>query len=80
MSFISAVKSIIARFRAIGKSEDEITAIVETAAEKATVNRGCLKQDECPKQKIKVDTNNWRKMHGLVMRRKKHEGQRRNSH
>lgn len=108
MGFINAVKGIIAKFRAAGKSEKEISGIIETAAEKATVNRGHLKKDEFPKPEIKVEssteafrrailelgitteqakeaickmghakgreerrnTNNWRKMHGLPMRRK----------
>ena len=35
MGFINAVKGIIAKFRAAGKSENEISGIIETAAEKS---------------------------------------------
>lgn len=35
------LKGIIDRFRAMGKTEKEISGIIETAADKATVNPGC---------------------------------------
>ena len=57
MGFINTVKGIIAKFRAAGKSENEISGIIEKAAEKATVNRGHLKKDEFPKQEIKVESS-----------------------
>lgn len=110
MEFINAVKGIIEKFREEGKTEKEISGIVEAAAEKATANRGNLKKDEKPKSEIKVEsiaeafqrlgittkqakeaickmghakgceerrnTNNWRRMHGLPMRRKRKAGER----
>lgn len=105
------LKGIIDRFRAMGKSEKEISGIIETAADKATANPDVTKPEKPKKPKkpeIKIETtaeafveavlrtgttlqqaktailkmsslrdaenrkntNNWRKMHGLPMRRK----------
>ena len=102
------LKGIIDRFRAMGKTENEISGIIKTAAEKATANPEVAKTKKPKKPEIKVettakvfieevlqtgvtmeqaktailkmsgsrnarnrkDTNNWRKMHGLPMRRK----------
>lgn len=102
------LKGIIDRFRAMGKSEKEISGIIETAADKATVNPDVTKPEKPREPEIKTettaeafveavlrtgttlqqvktaimkmsgsqgctnrrDTNNWRKMHGLPMRRK----------
>lgn len=102
------LKGIIDRFRAMGKTENEISSIVEAAADKATVNPDVAKNENPQKPEIKVETsaeqfveavmqtgvtaeqvktaimkmcdsqrctnrqntNNWRKMHGLPMRRK----------
>ena len=118
------IKRIIERFRASGKTENEISSIIEEAADKASVNRDALKKKEYKKPEITVttsaeefveavmrmgvtmeqaktailkmnslqneenrkNTNNWRKMHGLTMRRKqkvrkKHErGKRADGH
>lgn len=108
MGFRNAVKNIIEKFRATGKTEKEISSIIETVADKATVNKETLKKKEYTKPEIKTkvsteaferailelgitakqateafyrmgrskgreerrNTNNWRKMHGLPMRRK----------
>lgn len=102
------LKGIIDRFRALGKSDKEVSDIIEAAANKATVNPDVAKTEKQEKLEIKVemtakvfieevlqtgvtmeqaktailkmsgsrnarnrkDTNNWRKMHGLPMRRK----------
>ena len=102
------LKGIIDRFRAMGKTENEISGIVEAAEDKATVNQDVAKMKIHKKPEIKVETtaeafveailqagatmeqvktailkmrssrdaknrkstNNWRKMHGLAMRRK----------
>ena len=91
------LKGIIDRFRAMGKSEKEISGIIETAADKATVNPDVTKPEKPREPEIKIETtaeafveaktailkmsslrdaenrkntNNWRKMHGLPMRRK----------
>lgn len=114
------LKGIIDRFRAMGKSEKEISGIIETAADKATANPDVMKPEKPKKPEIKIETtaeafieavlrtgttlqqaktaimkmcdsqrctnrqntNNWRKMHGLPMRRKqkarkKHEREKR---
>lgn len=84
------LKGIIDRFRAMGKSEKEISGIIETAADKATVNpdvtfveavlrtgttlqqakTAILKMSSLRDAENRKNTNNWRKMHGLPMRRK----------
>lgn len=102
------MQRIIDRFRAMGKSEKEISGIIETAADKATANPDVTKPEKPKKPEIKIETtaeafveavlrtgttlqqaktailkmsslrdaenrkntNNWRKMHGLPMRRK----------
>lgn len=118
------LKGIIDRFRAMGKSEKEISGIIETAADKATVNPDVTKPEKPREPEIEIETtaeafveavlqmgttlqqaktaimkmcdskrctnrqntNNWRKMHGMPMRRKqkarkKHErGKRADSH
>ena len=43
------LKGIIDRFRAMGKSEKEISSIIETAADKATANPDVTKPEK-PKQ------------------------------
>lgn len=55
------LKGIIDRFRAMGKSEKEISGIIETAADKATANPDVTKPEKPKKPE---------KMHGLPMRRK----------
>ena len=104
------LKGIIDRFRAMEKTEKEISGIIETAADKATVNpdvtkpemkiettaeafveavlqmgttlqqakTAILKMSSSRDAENRKNTNNWRKMHGLPMRRrqkarKKHE-------
>lgn len=47
------LKGIIDRFRAMGKSEKEISGIIETAADKATANPDVTKPE---KPKIKIET------------------------
>lgn len=88
------LKGIIDRFRAMGKTENEISSIVEAAADKATVNPNVAKNENPQKPVLQMgttlqqaktailkmsslrdaenrkNTNNWRKMHGLPMRRK----------
>ena len=84
MGIMSIVKSVIEHFRKAGKTEKEISNMIEQAADKATVNKGIAEKKEYKKPEIKAkmkmsgsqgctnrrDTNNWRKMHGLPMRRK----------
>lgn len=48
----------------MGKTENEISSIIEAAADKATANPDVTKNEN------RKNTNNWRKMHGLPMRRK----------
>ena len=136
MGIMSIVKNVIEHFRKAGKTENEISGMIEQAADRATVNKGVTEKKEYKRPEIKVETsaeqfveavmqtgvtaeqvktaimkmcdsqrctnrqntsslrdaenrkntNNWRKMHGLPMRRKqkarkKHErGKRADSH
>lgn len=50
------LKGIIDRFRAMGKTEKEISGIIETAADKATVNPDVTKNENPQKPEIKVET------------------------
>lgn len=124
MGIMSIVKNVIEHFRKAGKTENEISGMIEQTADRATVNKGVTEKKEYKRPEIKVETsaeqfveavmqtgvtaeqvktaimkmcdsqrctnrqntNNWRKMHGLPMRRKqkarkKHErGKRADSH
>lgn len=76
------LKGIIDRFRAMGKTEKEISGIIETTAEafvEAVLQMGTtlqqaktaiLKMSSSRDAENRKNTNNWRKMHGLLMRRK----------
>lgn len=108
MGIMSIVKNVIEHFRKAGKTENEISDMIEQAADRATVNKGVTEKKEYKRPEIKVETsaeqfveavlqmgttlqqaktailkmsssrdaenrkntNNWRKMHGLPMRRK----------
>lgn len=50
------LKGIIDRFRAMGKTENEISSIVEAAADKATVNPDVTKPEKPKKPEIKIET------------------------
>ena len=50
------LKGIIDRFRAMGKTENEILSIVEAAADKATVNPDVAKNENPQKPEIKIET------------------------
>lgn len=103
MGFVEKVKNVISKLRAAGKTEKEVSEIIEQAAEAATV----LKKTEPPEhpEKIKAaggenlqdallkvgisakealtafesiyrlrrqeKSNNWRKYHGLPLKRSK---------
>lgn len=109
MGIMNAVKGIIDRLRAAGKTENKISGIISEASEKATVNRAINTKKEYETPEITVttsterlqkalkaagitmddakramtgfgqkretptrqETNNWRRMHGLPMRRRK---------
>ena len=76
------LKGIIDRFRAMGKTEYEILGIDEATAEafvEAVLQTGVtmkqaktaiLKMSSSRNAENRKNTNNWRKMHGLPMRRK----------
>lgn len=51
------IKRIIERFRASGKTENEISSIIEKAADKASVNRDALKKKEYKKPEITITTS-----------------------
>lgn len=86
MGFVEKVKNVISKLRAAGKTEKEVSEIIEQAAEATTV----LKKTESPEhpEKIKAaggenlqdalfrlrrqeKSNNWRKYHGLPLKRSK---------
>ena len=79
MGWIEKVKSIIYGLKASGKSEKEIEQIVKQASDKAMV-KGTRPPDEVDaivyavvaqgRYKARTESNNWKKMHGLPMRRK----------
>lgn len=103
MGWIEKAKEIVKGLKESGKSEKEISEIIEVAADKATVNKDVIKEQFVGKEEIEMiadtmikigetaeqvataiskmcswfgtdkknDTNNWRKMHGLPMRRKR---------
>ena len=50
------LKGIIDRFRAMEKTENEISSIVEAAADKATVNPDVAKNENPQKPEIKIET------------------------
>lgn len=83
MGWIEKVKNIICGLKASGKSEKEIEQIVQQAADKATVGGEpkSKRQDAVDaltyavvaqaRYKARTESNNWRKMHRLPMRRKR---------
>ena len=50
------LKGIIDRFRAMGKTEKEISGIIETAADKATANPDVTKPEKQREPEIKIET------------------------
>ena len=50
------LKGIIDRFRAMGKSEKEISGIIETAADKATANPDVTKPEKQKEPEMKIET------------------------
>lgn len=50
------LKGIIDRFRAMGKTEKEISGIIETAADKATVNPDVTKPEKQKEPEMKIET------------------------
>lgn len=112
MGFMEIAKGIIAKIRAMGKTESEIEHIVEKASEQTSANKDALQEIERDNSNIKRQdsmdaltyalkmagitandaakvmqslkdrkstkkTNNWRRMHGLPMRRKLNRRKRR---
>lgn len=49
MGIMSIVKSVIEHFRKAGKTEKEISNMIEQAADKATVNKGIAEKKEYKK-------------------------------
>lgn len=83
MGWIEKAKSIICGLKTSGKSEKEVEQIVQEAADKATVGGEpkSKRQDAVDaltyavaaqaRYEARTESNNWRKMHGLPMRRKR---------
>jgi hypothetical protein len=81
MGVLKAAYEIIQKWRMEGKSEREIADIIEKASDKATVRNPAIK-DRKQKQRVlgrenRKTTNNWRKMHGLPMKRGNRNGRKR---
>lgn len=76
MRWTEKVRTIIAGLRKQGRSEVEVEMIVKRAAEKATVKTVQQpKKEETEELRIlererRQQTNNWRKIHRMPMRRK----------
>ena len=64
------LKGIIDRFRAMGKTEKEISGIIETAADKATVNPDVTKPEK-PKQQQRRSLRQFCKWERLCNRQKR---------
>ena len=84
MGWIDVLTDTVKGLRATGKKEREIEEIITTAADKATVGSqrkevnhkriwidGMFYEVAAPtRDEARTESNNWRKMHGLPMRRK----------
>lgn len=84
MGFVEKVKNVISKLRAAGKTEKEVSEIIEQAAEAATVflQDALLKVGISAKEALTAfesiyrlrrqeKSNNWRKYHGLPLKRSK---------
>ena len=61
MGIMSIVKSVIEHFRKAGKTEKEISNMIEQAADKATVNKGIAEKNEYKKPEIKDNSRTVRR-------------------
>jgi type I restriction-modification system DNA methylase subunit len=52
MGIMSIVKNVIEHFRKAGKTENEISGMIEQAADRATVNKGVTEKKENEKPEI----------------------------
>lgn len=57
MGIMSIVKNVIEHFRKAGKTENEISGMIEQAADRATVNKGVAEKKEYKRPEIKVETS-----------------------
>lgn len=57
MGIMSIVKNVIEHFRKAGKTENEISGMIEQAADRATVNKGVTEKKEYKRPEIKVETS-----------------------
>jgi hypothetical protein len=86
MGIMSIVKNVIEHFRKAGKTEKFVEAVMQTGVTAEQVKTAIMKMCDSQRCTNRQNTNNWRKMHGLPMRRKqkarkKHErGKRADSH
>lgn len=55
MGIMSIVKNVIEHFRKAGKTENEISGMIEQAADRATVNKGVTEKKEYKRPEIKVE-------------------------
>lgn len=85
MGFVEKVKNVISKLRAAGKTEKEVSEIIEQAAEAAggeNLQDALLKVGISAKEALTAfesiyrlrrqeKSNNWRKYHGLPLKRSK---------
>lgn len=82
MGFVEKVKNVISRLRAAGKTEKEVSEIIEQAAGGENLQDALLKVGISAKEALTAfesiyrprrqeKSNNWRKYHGLPLKRSK---------
>lgn len=82
MGFVEKVKNVISKLRAEGKTEKEVSEIIEQAAGGENLQDALLKVGISAKEALTAfesiyrprrqeKSNNWRKYHGLPLKRSK---------
>lgn len=82
MGFVEKVKNVISKLRAAGKTEKEVSEIIEQAAGGENLQDALLKVGISAKEALTAfesiyrlrrqeKSNNWRKYHGLPLKRSK---------
>lgn len=82
MGFVEKVKNVISKLRAAGKTEKEVSEIIEQAAGGENLQDALLKVEISAKEALTAfesiyrlrrqeKSNNWRKYHGLPLKRSK---------
>lgn len=82
MGFVEKVKNVVSKLRAAGKTEKEVSEIIEQAAGGENLQDALLKVGISAKEALTAfesiyrlrrqeKSNNWRKYHGLPLKRSK---------